>query len=351
MGKHLIVRRFRIAIVGGWFLVVLGAAADAASLEETVPLRKQYNLVSAKIDSLVRAMESRDVEALDTAKLPDGSESLTLPDDAQVVAIFWADDEAKVWINGHFVGETRLTPVEVVVPGLYLKSENVIRARGWDTDYVESGFLFGLYLRQNGVLHPIVVSDESWEGVNGPVETITYAHAMPDIPQAEVIWSQRTFGMVEMTVRFDAGKVRRAGLEGSDSRFAGGTPRKMSLHAFVAELSVLEAERERLRSELRRRATTLSMPRYEGPPGQGSLTLGKVGPLKEHVTKPVSEQVKRWSDQLPPEQQAMVYPDRRRLRGEGEATAEGDRVVPAGGGGGPRHRLPASQRSSESGAR
>jgi hypothetical protein len=176
-----------------------------------------------------------------------------------------------------------------------------------------------------------VVSDESWEGVDGPVETITYAHAMPDIPQAEVIWSQRTFGMVEMTVRFDAGKVRRAGLEGSDSRFAGGTPRKMSLHAFVAELSVLEAERERLRSELRRRATTLSMPRYEGPPGQGSLTLGKVGPLKEHVTKPVSEQVKRWSDQLPPEQQAMVYPDRRRLRGEGEATAEGDRVVPAGG--------------------
>ncbi len=303
----------------------------AADLVETIALRKEYNRVSARIDSIVRAMESIDAGTLDSEKLPEAKEALGLPDGSQVVAIFWADDEAKIWINGHFVGETRLTPVEVVIPELYLKSENVVRAKGWDTDYVESGLLFGLYLRQNRVLHPIVVSDDSWQDINGSVETITYAHAMPNIPQAEVIWGEQTFGIVEMFVNFNAGAVRRAGDRGGERQFASGERREMSLHTFVAELSMLETERDRLQIELQRRAPRLSVPAYRGGPGQGSLTLGKAGPLKEGVTRPISERVKAWSDRLPPEQKALIYRERRRLRGEGEATAEGERVVGAGG--------------------
>lgn len=311
-----------------WLCVVSGRVN--ATLDETLAIRKQYNVVSAKIDSLVRAMREQDASSIETEKLPDGREALNLPDDTQVVAIFWADDEAQVWINDHFIGETRLTPVEVVVPNLYLKSDNVIRAKGWDTDYVESGFLFGLYLKRNGKLHPVVVSDDSWTGVTAPLETITYAHTMPDIPQAEVIWSPNTFGLVEMTTRFSAGRVREAAASTGDT-FTASETREMSLHAFVAELSVLETERERLRSELRRRSSTLSVPGFSGQSNAGALTLGKAGPLKEHVTKPVSEKVKAWSEQLPAEQQGLIYPERRRLRGEGEATAQGELAAAAGG--------------------
>ncbi|MEE2752868.1 MAG: hypothetical protein VX910_02715 [Candidatus Latescibacterota bacterium] len=312
------------------FTLLSTTSVSGDALDETLALRRQYNAVSARIDSLVRAMEARDAGALETSKLPDGDESLALPENSEVVAIFWADDEAKVWVNDHFVGETRLTPVEVVVPSLYLKSNNVIRARGWDTDLVESGFLFGLYFRNNGALHPIVVSDDSWQGVNGPVETITYAHAMPDIPNAEVIWSDRTFGAIEMKVEFGAGSIRQAAQEIGQAKFEGGESREMTLHAFVVELAMLESDRERLRADLQRRASKLSVVGYSGGQSLTSLTLGKSGPLKESITEPVSRQVKKWTEQLPAEQQALVIPSRRGLRGESEATAAGDRVVGAG---------------------
>jgi hypothetical protein len=329
------------------------ATVFGGALDETLALRRQYNFVSARIDSLVRAMEARDVGALEISKLPDGNESLTLPENSEVVAIFWADDEAKVWVNDHFVGETRLTPVEVVVPHLYLKSNNVVRARGWDTDFVESGFLFGLYLRSNGALHPIVVSDDSWHGVNGPVETITYAHAMPDIPNAEVIWSDRTFGAIEMKVEFGAGTVRQAAQISGSASFEGGESREMTLHAFVAELAVLETDRERLRADLQRRASKLSVAGYSGEQSLTSLTLGKAGPLKEFITEPISKQVKKWTEQLPAEQQVLVIPSQRGLRGESEATATGDRV--AGESGDDENRraeyvAPSDRRNHESGA-
>ena len=321
-----------------------------AQLDQTLRVRKQYNLVSARIDSLVRAMETTEADALDTSKLPEPDDALALPSDVQVMAIFWADDEAKVWINDHFVGETRLTPVEVVVPNLYLKSDNIVRVRGWDTDYVESGFLFGLYVKKADMLHPILVSDESWEGTAGPVESITYAHSMPDIPKAEVIWSQQTFGMVEMSKRFGSGAIRDAGTAAGERRFSGAESREMSLHAFVAELAVLETERERLREDLRSRATSLTVPQYSGQ-SEGSLTLGKAGPLQEFSTKPVSEQVKQWAETLQPEQQTLVYPDRRRLRGEGAATEGG--VLAAASGDGERNQSyqpPSDRRNREPGS-
>jgi hypothetical protein len=324
------------------------AQSQVRGVEEVLVLRKQYNVVSARIDSVVRAMRRRDVGALETEKLPDGRDALSLPENTEVVAIFWADDEAKVWINDHFIGETRLTPVEIIVPSLYLKSNNIIRAKGWDTDFVESGFLFGLYIRREDALYPIVVSDDAWVGVNGGVETITYAHTFPDIPKAEVIWGDRTFGMIEMMARFGAAQVEQASLAVEQSTFANGEHQEMSLHAFVAELAVLETERERLKAELRRRASALSVPGYTGSGGMTSLTLGKAGPLKEGITKPVSEQIKGWSEQLTPERKALVIPSWRTLRGEGASTAVGEAATGAAGSGDRREDyVPPSDRRNE----
>ena len=75
--------------------------------------------------------------------------------------IFWADDEAEVFINGYRVAQTRLTPVQIEIPKLYLREQNVIQAHCWDTDGVESGFMAGLYVRdEQGRLRPVLVTDE-----------------------------------------------------------------------------------------------------------------------------------------------------------------------------------------------
>jgi hypothetical protein len=151
-----------------------------------------------------------------------------------------------------------------------------------------------------------------------------------------------------MMARFGAAQVQQAGLAVEQSTFANGERQEMSLHAFVAELAVLETDRERLKAELRRRASTLSVPGYTGSGGMMSLTLGKAGPLKEGITKPVSEQIKRWSEQLPPEQKTLVIPDRRALRGEGASTAAGEVAAGAAGSGDRRNEyVPPSDRRNE----
>jgi hypothetical protein len=304
-------------------LTVVGIALPAWAIDERVlVLRQEYNAVAAQIDSVVREMGLEDRKALDMSRLPTERDASVVPNGNDVVMIFWADDEAKVWLNDYFVGETRLTPVEVVVPSLYLSSTNRIRVRCWDTDWVESGLLFGLYLRGgDGILHPIVTSDDSWEGVGGAVEEIAYAHSLPDIPGAEVVWGPRVFGLVEMTKTFDGAAVRRASSrEGSRG---GGVAREMRYHDFVARLAVLESERMRLADELARYAVASTAPGFtKGVVGPG-LTLGKAGALKEEVSRPVSEEIDRWVKTLAPASQSMVYPDRRRLLGEDAATEAG----------------------------
>ena len=90
-------------------------------------VRREYNTISAQVDSLVRTMEAVDPRALEASLLP--SESLAIPEGMTLVIIFWADDEARIWFNDYLVGETRLTPVEVEIPSLYLRPRNTIRAR------------------------------------------------------------------------------------------------------------------------------------------------------------------------------------------------------------------------------
>jgi hypothetical protein len=291
-----------------------------AADEALFALRREYNLVSAGIDSLVRAMHQVDDEVLQKPTLPEGRSERIVPEGMSLVMIFWADDEARVWLNDFVVGETRLTPVEVVVPDLYLKAQNQIRARCWDTDWVESGFLCGLYLRDGqGTLYPVVVSNDRWTSAEGQAIAITYAHASPDIPGAEPIWGTRVFGVVEVAVTFDQAAVQNAVAQATDT----GAPersqkREMNYHDFIKQLSILQARRETLLNELKASPDAqMPIPTFLGQSVRSvGLTLGKAGPLKEAMSEPISEKVRHWSQDLPAEQQVLIYPDKRLLKGE-----------------------------------
>lgn len=307
-----------VAIATG--LLIWPGRPDAR--EQALALRQEYNAVSAAIDSLVRQMQMVDAGVLDGPRLPEGRTQQIVPQGMSLVMIFWADDEAQVWLNDFPVGETRLTPVEVVAPDMYLRGQNQIRARCWDTDWVESGFLCGLYLKDgSGTLYPIVVSDGEWNTPEGKAIEIAYAHPLPDIPGAEVIWGPRTFGVVALSVDFDQGAVRDAAHKAA----AGGLPEQtksqaMDYHAFVQQLSVFQARREVLQEALSAGGDLVDIPVFEGASGRSvGLTLGKAGPLKEAVSAPVAEQVRAWSRDLPEAQQKLIYPDPRALKGEGAA--------------------------------
>lgn len=317
------------------------ALGETSAVDERVfALRREYNLVSAGIDSLVRAMQQVDDEVLDKPTLPEGRTESIVPAGMSLVMIFWADDEARVWLNDFVVGETRLTPVEVTVPDLYLQGQNRIRARCWDTDWVESGFLCGLYLRDaNGVLYPVVVSGEGWTSGGEAAMVITYAHSSPDIPGASPIWGTRIFGVVEVSVTFDKAAVQNAVAQATDrSGPAQAQKREMNYHDFVKQLSVLQARRESLLKELQVSPTSVtSLPGFQGQGGRSvGLTLGKAGPLKEAMSEPISEKVRSWSQDLPEQQQALIYPDKRLLKGEVAANLTDGGLVSTSGQAGDR---------------
>lgn len=323
------------------FAITCVPSVDAAD-ERLFALRREYNLVSAGIDSLVRAMQQVDEEVLQKPTLPEGRSERIVPDGMSLVMIFWADDEARVWLNDFVVGETRLTPVEVTVPDLYLRGQNRIRARCWDTDWVESGFLCGLYLRDaNGTLYPIVVSGEGWTSAGDEALVITYAHPSPDIPGAEPIWGTRVFGVVEVEVTFDQSAVRKAISNAIDQQApTQSQKRDMDYHDFVKQLSVLQARRESLIQEMQTYNTSvMSIP---GVKGNGSrsvgLTLGKAGPLKEAVSEPISKKVRAWSQELPAQQQTLIYPDKRLLKGEVAANTADGGLAPTSGEAGDRQQ-------------
>jgi hypothetical protein len=158
---------------------------------------------------------------------------------------------------------------------------------------------------------------------------------MPDIPGAEVIWGASLFGTVEMWRTFDHRAIRLAasrpalGMAGP----TGGEERRMDYHAFVQSLALLEERRETLRERLQPEGRgSLAVPVYAGPERRSlSLTLGKAGPLRERVSVPVADRVKSWAQDLPESQKRLIYPEARRLKGEGAANPAFRQPVPAEG--------------------
>jgi hypothetical protein len=326
---------------------------SSAADDKVIELRREYNLVSAVIDSLVRAMHQVDEDVLLKPTLPEARSESIVPAGMSLSMIFWADDEARVWLNDFVVGVTRLTPVEVTVPDLYLKGRNKIHARCWDTDWVESGFICGLYLKDgDGVLYPIVVSNDRWTSAGEQAMSITYAHASPDIPGAEPIWGARVFGIVELEATFGQaavqGAVGHAARRGVPDKVQ---PREMNYHDFVQKLSVLQARREHLLNNMSGSSMSkMDVPGFQGTSGRTvALTLGKAGPLKEDVSEPISEKVRAWSLDLPAEQLALIYRDGRALKGEEAANLSGEGRVALRGDRGKRqkdYRAPAEREAA-----
>ena len=256
--------------------------ASAGATAATVELRQQYNQVAAAMDTLLRLYGRERVR-----NVADPSRVLEqLPGNTRLVLLFWADDEAELFLNEKPISRTRLTPTKVEVPSLYLEPENVLRAHCWDTDGVESGFMAGLYLEDESsqMLRPLVTTNERmWCRQDGePAEELFYAHSQPDIPEARIIWGRgQLFGEVELSATFAAAAIQAAaGRQPLKPPDAGAMrTRPMEFHQALSRLAVLQERREELAGALAASSTTEAPEvRFSGWPLSAlSFSLGEAG--------------------------------------------------------------------------
>ena len=298
---------------------------DARSLS----LRRQYNAVAAAVDTIMRQLGRDRVDEL----TDDSSLRNLLSDDAKLVLLFWADDEAELFLNGTPVSATRLTPTRVEIPEFYLRENNLLQAHCWDTDRVESGFMAGLYVEwSDGGMRPVVTTGEgSWQRGKGGrgkemAEEIFYTHAHPDIPGARVIWGEKLFGEIWLSVHFSAADVRAAGDRGP----AGlrlphnwGRDQPMDFHVSISRLVHLQEERRRLARILEEKHSKLEpYLRFKGVhPSPIAYSLGRSEPLSEERESVASSaRLVRWVKQLPSEDRELVLRPARQLKGVSAAT-------------------------------
>ena len=334
----------RKLLAWGWLATVffstvlieaIEASADRHWADRVDPgslsLRRQYNAVAAAVDTIMRQLRRDRVDEL----TGDSQPLNLLPNDAKVVLLFWADDEAELFLNGTPVSATRLTPTRVEIPGFYLRENNLLQAHCRDTDRVESGFMAGLYVEwSDGGMRPVVTTGEgSWQlGKGSPQKAtareILYTHTQPDIPEARVIWGEKLFGEVWLSVPFSAADVRAAGDRGP----AGlrlprdwGRAQPMDFHLSISRLVHLQEERRRLARVLEARHSELEpYLRFRG----GHLSpiaysLGKSEPLSEERKSVASSaRLVKWVKQLPSEDRALVLGPARQLKGASAATPE-----------------------------
>ena len=297
---------------------------------ETLSLRRQYNAVAAAVDTIMRQLGRDRVD-----ELTEDSRPQVLPNDAKLVLLFWADDEAELFLNGTRVSATRLTPTRVVIPEFYLRKNNLLQAHCWDTDRVESGFMAGLYVEWgDGGMRPVVTTgDGNWQLGKGRPEKATageifYTHTQPDIPEAKVIWGEKMFGEIWLSVHFSAAEVRAAGDRGP----AGlrlphdwGRDQPMDFHVSISRLVHLQEERRRLARALEVRHWGMEpyLRFREGHRSPIAYSLGRSEPLSEERESAASSaRLVRWVKQLPSEDRALVQRPARQLRGVSAATSQ-----------------------------
>ena len=296
----------------------------AAAADDVVALRQQYNQVSASIDTLVRLYGGDKLRELAKRK----GDSRLLPANSKLVLIFWADDEAELFLNGHRIGETRLTPTRVEIPVVYLRESNVLRAHCWDTDRVESGFMAGLYLQDDrGSLRKVLATgDGRWWVAGQRAEPRFYSHSLPDIPGAEVIWGTKLFGEVKLEARFDAAHLARAArrrpLTGAvDAGAARDQP--METHRVVSRLVSLQKQRDELAQKLQARRSSTEDVLYQGfMRGRLAFSLGKASRLAEVESIDAAKKLLAWTEALPVEQRELIFPKKQALKGTSHVVPE-----------------------------
>ena len=297
-----------------WVACGVGWSATAIA-DDVVALRQQYNQVSASIDTLVRLYGGDKLRELAKRK----EDSRLLPANSKLVLIFWADDEAELFLNGHRIGETRLTPIRVEIPVVYLLRSNILRAHCWDTDRVESGFMAGLYLQDGlGRLRKVLATGDGHWWVDGQrAEPRFYNHSLPDIPRAEVIWGTTLFGEVELEARFDAAQLARAArrrpLTGTASA---AQHQSMETHMVVSRLVHLQKQRDELAQKLHVRRSATQDVLYQGfVRGRLAFSLGKASKLAEVESIDAARKLLAWTEALPAAQRELVFPQKQALKG------------------------------------
>ena len=285
-------------------------------------MRREYNSVMADMDSLFRLYGHANFAELasEHRSIPSVTESNDL------VLIFWADDEAQVYLNGYLVGQTRLTPVLVEIPRFYLREQNVLSAHCWDTDRVVYGFMAGLYLRDSaGGLREVVVTDEDSWSSNGVPTAPSYppTFSQPDIPGARVIWKEdQSYGSVWLETQFSAKRVGRAAYERPHLAALQVSVKPMLFNEVVTHISYLRNRQQQLEELLARRRFSADPIRYRGfVRSDIALTLGHAGRLSEELSVKTAADLTSWAQLLPQADNRLVFRDPRNLKGLEEATA------------------------------
>ncbi len=322
----------------------------ATAADDVVALRQQYNQVSASIDTLVRLYGGDKLREL--AKRQRASR--LLPADSKLVLIFWADDEAELFLNGHQIAETRLTPIRVEIPVVYLRESNVLRAHCWDTDRVESGFMAGLYLQDHrGRLRQVLATGNGrWRVAGRRAEPRFYNHSLPDIPGAEVIWGATLFGEVELEAQFDGAQLARAARRRPLTGTASAAQHQpMRTHMVVSRLVHLQKQRDELAQKLQARRSPKQDVLYQGfVRGRLAFSLGKASKLAEVESIDAAKKLLAWTEQLPAKERALVFPQKQALKGTSHVVPQ--RAVAATASGGADRRrdyVPPAARGSTQG--
>jgi hypothetical protein len=260
--------------------------------------------------------------------------AVELPKGVKAVLLYWADDEVELFLNGNPISRARLTATRVEIPAHYLEVDNELLAHVWDTDRVESGFMCGLYLEdEGGQLRPVLTSGEAeWETQQGTqAQEIFYAHPQPDIPEAHVIWGDQLFGEVWLKTRFSGESLRRAL---SRSPFPASHPDQkwqrasMEFDNALSRLALLQERRAALGRILKESSTPRDLfVRFSALPGQPSsrraalaFTLGQAHPLAHEATVETTPQLQRWARSLPPQAKELIFREARELKGWSQAT-------------------------------
>ncbi len=321
MNEHL--RRYPL-IAAIPLICLWGLFAPAAgAADELLQLRREYNQVAASIDTLARLHGGDHLENLAARSRPGEG---VVPAGFDLVLIFWADDEARVYLNGFHVGSTRLTPILVEIPTIYLREVNRVRAHCWDTDRVESGFMAGFYLRDHSGLRPVLTTRrDGWWTAGQPASEIYYAHSLPDIPGARVIWGAHLFGSVELEAQFSGSAVTRAARTAPVQPPARMEQQRMQGHDVVSRLVQLQERRRQLAAALARWQHQQPGVRYEGRMrGRLAFSLGEAGPLAEEHSMALAENLESWAQELPSKQQQLLFREPRELKGVEVATPAED---------------------------
>jgi hypothetical protein len=280
--------------------------------------RQEFNGIVASIDTLMRMEGDGDWSDLDRHR-PE------LPENISLVLLFWADDEAEIFINGYRVAQTRLTPVQVEIPKIYLREQNVIQAHCWDTDGIESGFMAGLYVRDGGGrLRPILVTDDGlWRtGENNMAEVRFYSNDKPDIPGAYVIWGDGLYGEVWLETEFSVEAVGQAA-QRRPVQWSRPAVEPMQTHQVISRIVQLQKRQTELEQLLSGGTLLDKIPRYNGyVTNRLAFSLGRAGRLSERNNRIKSDALKDWVEQMPEADQSLIFRPQRELKGVEAATAK-----------------------------